>query len=137
MPKVFHYSKCQEEQSRPVGKKCLKSAGESFSSAAQVPAQLTKSLLLTRFCYNCTKLGKMEAIDRRVQHTEAALVQGISRVSLLHTTSQSQSQYDTVLHGIDTELASSQSVVPSVSYLRNNESVQNEVEKHFGRIKKS
>ena len=38
MPKLLHCSKCQEEHSCPVGKKCMKSAGESFSSAAQVPA---------------------------------------------------------------------------------------------------
>ena len=77
----------------------------------------------------------MEAMDRRVQRTEAALEQGSSRVSLLPATSQSQSQYDTVSHGIDTELASSQSVVPSMSYLRNNESVQHEVEKRLTELR--
>ena len=38
MPKVFHCSKCQEEHARPVGKKCMKTAGESFSSADPLPA---------------------------------------------------------------------------------------------------
>ena len=71
----------------------------------------------------------MEAIDWKVQQMEAALEQGSSRVSLLPTTSQSQSQYDTVSHSLDTELASSQSVVTSMSHLSNNESVQNEVKK--------
>ena len=77
----------------------------------------------------------MEAMDRRVQRTEAALEQGSSGVSLLPTTSQSQPQYDTVSHGIDTELASFQSVIPSMSYLRNNESVQHEVEKRLTELR--
>ena len=81
-----------------------------------------KLLLLTKFCYNCIRLGKNGSYGR-------------SRVSLLPTTSQSQSQYDTVSHGVDSELASSQSVVPSMSYLRNNESVQHEVEKRLTELR--
>ena len=76
----------------------------------------------------------MEAMDRRVQRTEAALEQGSSHISL-PSTSQSQSQYDTVSHGTDTELASSQSVVPSMSFLRNNESIQHEVEKRLTELR--
>ena len=83
---MFHCSKCQKEHARPVGKKCLKSAGESH-------------------------------------------------VSLLPNTSQGQSQYDIVSHGTDTELASSQSVIPSITYLRNNESVQTKVEKRLAELK--
>ena len=139
MPKVFHCSKCQEEHSRPVGKKCTKSAGESFSSATQVPAPPSSTNEITasdQILSQLRQIGeKMEAMDRRVQRTEAALEQGSSRVSLLPATSQSQSQYDTVSHGIDTELASSQSVVPSMSYLRNNESVQHEVEKRLTELR--
>ena len=138
MPKVFHCSKCQEEHSRPVGKKCTKSAGESFSSAAQVPARpspMNKITASDQILSQLHQIGeKMEAMDRRVQRTEAALEQGSSCVNLLPTTSQGQSQYDTVSHGIDTELASSQSVVPSMSFLKN-ESVQHEVEKRLTELK--
>ena len=77
----------------------------------------------------------MEAIDRRVQHMEAALEQGSSHVSLLPNTSQGQSQYDMVLHGTGTELASLQSVVPSMTYLRNNELVQTTVEKCLAELR--
>ena len=139
MPKVFHCSKCQEEHSRPVGKKCTKSAGESFSSAAQVPVPPSPTNEITasdQILSQLHQIGeKMEAMDRRVQRTEAALEQCSSHVSLLPTTSQGQSQYDTVSHGIDTELASSQSVVPSMSFLKNNESVQHEVEKRLTELK--
>ena len=64
----------------------------------------------------------MEAMDRRLQHTEAALEQG-------------QSQQDTVSYGTDTELASSHSVVPSMMYLRNNESLQTKVEKRLAELR--
>ena len=77
----------------------------------------------------------MEAMDRRVQCTKAALEQGSSCVNLLHTTFQANSQYDTVLHSKHTHLASSQSVVPSLIYLKNNESVQTEVEKRLAELK--
>ena len=66
---------------------------------------------------------KMEVMERTVQCTEAA------HVSLLPTIYKGQSQYDTISHGIDRELAYSQSVGPSMTYLRNKELVQTEVEK--------
>ena len=138
MPKVFHCSKCQEEHARPVGKKCMKTAGESFSSADPLPAPTSPGEDITasdQILLQLRKIGeKMEAMDRRVQRTEAALEQGSSHVSLPGT-SQVQSQYDTVLHGTDTELASSQSVVPSMSFLRTNESIQHEVEKRLTELR--
>ena len=138
MPKVFHCSKCQEEHVRPVGKKCMKTAGESFSSADPLPAPPSPGDDITasdQILLQLRKIGeKMEAMDRRVQRTEAALEQGSSHVSLPGT-SQSQSQYDTVLHGTDTELASSQSVVPSMLFLRTNESIQHEVEKRLTELR--
>ena len=108
MPKVFHCSKCQEEHARPVGKKSMKTAGESFSSADPLPAPPSPGDDITasdQILLQLRKIGeKMEAMDRRVQHTEAALEQGSSHVSLPGT-SQVQSQYDTVSPGTDTELA--------------------------------
>ena len=52
----------------------------------------------------------MEAMDRRVQCTEAALEHGSSHVSLLPTTSQSQSPYDTVSHSVYTGLVSNENL---------------------------
>ena len=77
----------------------------------------------------------MEAMYRRVQHTETALEQNSSYVSQLPNISQGQFQYNTVSHSTDAELASSQSVVPSMRYLRNNKSVQAEVEKQLAELK--
>ena len=139
MPKVFHCSKSQEEHAHPLSKKCIKSAGESFSSTAQVSAPPSPSNKIAAsdqiLIQLCQIRGKLEAMDRRVQHTEAALEQGSSRVSLLPTTSQGQSQHDTVLHFTDTEWTSSQSVVPSMMYLRNNELVQTEVAKRLAELR--
>ena len=121
MPKVFHCSKCQEEHVRPVGKKCMKTAGESFSSADPMPAPPSPGNEITasdQILLQLRKIGeKMEVMDRRVQRTEAALEQGSSHVSLPGT-SQSQSQYDTVLHGTDMELATFLSMYNGVSFFQ-------------------
>ena len=70
MPEVFHCSKCQEEHSRPVGKKCMKSAGESFSSATQMPASPSPTNKITasdQILLKLRQIGEiMEAMDRRV-----------------------------------------------------------------------
>ena len=70
MPKVFHCSKCQEEYNCPVGKKCIRSADEFFSSAAQVPAPHSPTNKITVSDHSLLQLSqigeKMEAMDRRV-----------------------------------------------------------------------
>ena len=68
-------------------------------------------------------------MDRRVQHTEAALEQGSSRVSPLPSTSQSQPGSSTVSNSNAMETNADQSVAPSIEFLRSNESIQCEVEK--------
>ena len=56
----------------------MKSAGECSSSVAQVPAPLspTNENTASDFHTITSILRKMEAVDRRVQHTDATLEQG-------------------------------------------------------------
>ena len=143
MPKIFYYSKCQDEHERPVGKKCqLKSAGESFSSTGEVAASSSTSgiaAVLDQILSKLQQIGQqMELMDRRVQRTEAALEQGSSRVSPLLSVSQGQQGTATVSNHTLTvsdsngaEANVDQSVVPSIEFLRSNESVQCEVEKRW------
>ena len=140
MPKIFYCSKCQDEHERPVGKKCqLKLAGESFSSANEVVATPSSSVsgsISDQILSKLSQIGeKMELMDRRVQRTEAALEQGTSRVSPLLSTSQSQPGTSTVSNSTATETNADQSVVPSIEFLRSNESIQCEVEKRLAELR--
>ena len=147
MPKVFHCSKCQKEHERPVGKKCqVKLAGESFSSASEVAASSSTSdspAVSDQILSKLQQIGEqMELMDRRVRRTEAALEQGTSHVSLLPSTSRSQHGTATVSnHSITVpdsnvmEANVDQSVVPSIEFLRSNESVQCEVEKRLPELR--
>ena len=147
MPKIFYCSKCQDEHERPVGKKCqLKSAGESFSSTSEVAASSSTSGIAAVSDQILSKLQQigqqMELMDRRVQRTEAALEQGSSRVSPLLSVSQSQQGTATVSNHTLTvsdsngaEANVDQSVVPSIEFLRSNESVQCEVEKRLAELR--
>ena len=147
MPKVFHCSKCQKEHERPVGKKCqVKLAGESFSSTSEVAASSSTSdspAVSDQILSKLQQTGEqMELMDRRVRRTEAALEQGSSHVSPLPSTSRSQHGTATVSnHSITvpdsnvTEANFDQSVVPSIEFLRSNESVQCEVEKRLAELR--
>ena len=75
----------------------------------------------------------MDLMDRRVQRTETALGQGTSQASSLSVTSHSSSDPKVLSHGIDME-CTVESVVPSLGYLRNNESVQAEVDKRLAEL---
>ena len=77
----------------------------------------------------------MDLMDRRVQHTEAALEQGSSHVSLLPSISQSQPVHNSVADVTATENSIDQSVAPSIEFLRSNESIQCEVEKHLAELR--
>ena len=87
MPKIFYCSKCQDEPERPVGKKCqLKLVGESSASEVVAPPTSASgiSAVSDQILSKLQQIGeKMELMDRRMQHTEAALEQGNSRVSPL------------------------------------------------------
>ena len=147
MPKSFHCSKCQKEHERPVGKKCqMKLAVESFSSTSEVAASSSTSdspAVLDQILNKLQQIGEhMELMDRRVRRTEAALEQGSSHVSPLPSTSRGQHGTATVSnHSIMvpdsnvTEANVDQSVVPSIEFLRSNESVQCEVEKHLAELR--
>ena len=77
----------------------------------------------------------MESMDKRVQRTEAALEQGSSQPGLTHSSSHKSLNQATVSHGSDTASNTAESVVPSMEYLRSDESLQNEVEKRLADIK--
>ena len=63
------------------------------------------------------------------------LEQGSSHVSLAHTSSHKNLNQATVSHGRDTARNAAESVVPSMEYLRSNESLQNEVERRLADLK--
>ena len=69
-------------------------------------------------------------MDRRVQRTKAALGQGSQQVRSLFNTSHSPSGQNSGIHTEDTV----ESVVPSLGYLRNNNSVQAEVDKRLSEL---
>ena len=140
MPKVFYCSKCTGEHARPVGKKCQRDiAGESFSSADEVavpPSPSSEITVSDQILRQLRVLGdKMDSMDKRVQRTEAALEQGSSQASLHHSSSHKSSNSATVSHGSDTASNLAESVVPSMEYLRSNESLQSEVEKCLADLK--
>ena len=140
MPNIFYCSKYQYERKWPVGKKCpLTLAGESFSSACEVVAPHSASGISAVSDQILSKLqqtgGKMELMDRRVQRTEASLEQGSSRVSPLPSISQSQPGSSTVSNSYATETNADQSMVPSIEFLRSNESIQCEVEKRLAELR--
>ena len=113
----------------------MKLAGESFSSASEVvapPSVSSISAVLDQILSKLLQIGeKMELMDRRVQRTEAALEQG----SPLPSTSQSQPGSSTVSNSNATETNADQSVVPSIEFLRSNESIQCEVEKCLAELR--
>ena len=138
MPKVFHCSKCALQHPRPVGKKC-KYEGEFLSDDVEVAAPPSmepdsngrvSQLILSQL----QQLGeKMDLMDRRMQRTEAALGQGTSQASLSSVTSHSASTLNVPSHGVATE-RNVESVVPSLGYLRSNDSVQAEVDKRLAEL---
>ena len=77
----------------------------------------------------------MDSMDKWVQRTEAALEQGSSLASLTHSKSHKNLNQATVSHGSDMASNAAESVVPSMEYLRSNESLQNEVEKRLADLK--
>ena len=138
MPKVFHCSKCGLQHPRPVGKKC-QYKGESLSSDVEVVAPpstetVGSATVSQQILLQLQQLGdKMDLMDRRVQRTEAALQEGTSQASSSTVTSHNSPNPKVLSNGIDTE-ATVESVVPSLGYLRGNESVQAEVDKRLAEL---
>ena len=123
---------------RPVGKKC-QYEGETLSGDVEVPAPPStepdsNTTVSQQILLQLQQLGdKMDLMDRRVQPTEAALGQGTSQASSSSITPHNSSSQNILSHGIDTE-CTVESVVPSLGYLRNNESVQAEVDKRLAEL---
>ena len=136
MPKVFQCSNCLTQHARPVGKKCQLKAGESFSGDSEVvgPSFQSDITVSDEILRQLRQLGeKMDYMDKRVQCTEAALEKGYSQpIDILGTSQGTAGQ----VTGHDTDESVAQSVVPSLEFLRNNESLQSQVEKRLAELKK-
>ena len=133
-PKVFHCSKCGLQHPRPVWKKC-QYEGESLSGDVEWlhPPPRNQAVVLV-FQQILLQLGdKMDLMDWRVQRTEAAQGQGTPQASSSSITPHSSSSPNVLSHGVDTE-CTVESVVISLGYLRNNESVQVKVDKRLSEL---
>ena len=138
MPKVFYCSKCTLQHPRPVGKKCQQEGGSLASDVEDAAPPSTDSVgvatVSDQILLQLQKLGeKMDSMDRRVQRTEAALGQGSQQASQTVNTSCNPPIQNNESHGIDTE-DTVESVVPSLGYLRNNTSIQAEVDKRLAEL---
>ena len=135
MPKVFSCSSCLTQHARPVGKKCQLKAGESFSSESEVvvPSSTNEITVSDEILNQLRQLGeKMDSMDKRVQRTEAALEKGNSQATDIPAASLGTAGQVT---GYDIGENIAQSVVPSLDFLRNNESLQNQVERRLAELK--
>ena len=139
MPKVFYCSKCTSQHPRPVGKRC-QVAGESLVSDVEViappsPSVSSISSVSGQILLQLQHLGdKMDKMDRRVQRTEAALDQGNSQASGAVFSAKNSPEKNLVQALVPDN--STESVVPSLGYLRENESVQSEVDKHLAELER-
>ena len=77
----------------------------------------------------------MDSMDKRVQRTEAALGQGNSQAGQIASNASVIKSSTTVAHSNATEEVSSESVVPSVEFLRQNDNLQSEVEKRLAELR--
>ena len=105
------------------GKICQLKAGESFSSDSEVVAPSSHNNIMgtDEILRQLLQLGeKMDCMDKRVQRTEAALERGNSQATDIPATSQGTAGQVT---GYDSDENMAQSVVPSLEFLRNNESL--------------
>ena len=135
---MFYCSKCTLQHPRPVGKKCeyecesLASDVEDAAPPSTNPAGVAS--VSDKILLQLQQLGeKMDSMDRRVQRTEAALGQGSQQESSSSSTSHNPSIQNCESHSIATE-ETVESVVPSLGYLRNNTSIQAEVDKRLSEL---
>ena len=75
----------------------------------------------------------MDLMDRRVQRTEAALDQGISQASNVASSAKNSPVKNSVGHTVMPDNVMER-VVPSSGYLRGNEPLQTEVDKHLAEL---
>ena len=138
MPKVYHCSNCSSQHERPVGKKCqFRDQGESLPDDVDVAAPPSSDIRVSeQILLQLQQLGeKMDSMDKRVQRTEAALGQGNSQARQVTSNASVSKPSSTVAHSNATEDVNSESVVPSVEFLRQNETLQSEVEKRLTELR--
>ena len=138
MPKVYHCSNCSLQHERQVGKKCqFKDQGESLPTDVEVAAPPSSDIRVSdQILLQLQQLGeKMDTMDKRVQRTEAALGQGNSIPGQTVFNSSPSNASSTVAHSNVTEEVHSESVVPSVQFLGQNDALQSEVEKCLAELR--
>ena len=115
-------------------KKCQLKSGESFSGESEVVAPSSHDVTVSdEILRQLRQLGeKMDSMDKRVQCAEAALEKGHSQDKDIPTTSQGTAGQVTA-YDVDEDTA--QSVVPSLEFLRNNDSLQAQVEQRLTELK--
>ena len=138
MPKVYYCLKCALQHPHPLGKN-YQLEGESLGGDVEVPAPPSPSsagitTVPDQILSQLQELGdKMDLMDRGVQKTEAVLGQGSLQASSAFNTPQNASN-NSIGHGIATESHATESVVPSMGFLRSNESLQSQVDKHLAEL---
>ena len=91
---------------------------------------------LTRYLFRLQQLGdKIDLIDRRVQRTETMQDLGISQASNIARTAKNSPVKNSVAHTAMLDNVT-ESMVPSLGYLRGNEFLQTEVDKHLAELEK-
>ena len=121
MPKVYHCFNCSLQHVHPVGKKCqIKDQGESLSTDVEVAAPPSSDIRLSeQILLQLQQLGeKMDSMDKRVQRSEAALEQGNSQAGQSTSNSSVKNAGSTVALSNATVETNSESVVPSIDFLR-------------------
>ena len=134
MPKVYHCSNCSLQHERPVGKTCqFKDQGEFLPTDVEVAAPPSSDIRVSdQILLQLQQLGEMmDSMDKRVQRMEAALGQGNPQPGQTVSNSSLTNASGTVAHSNDTEEVHSESVVPLVQFLRQNDALQSEVEKRL------
>ena len=118
-----------------MGKKC-KLEGDVEVPAPPSPSSAGIATVSDQILSRLQELGdKMDSMDRRVQKAEAALGQGTSQASSVLNTPQIASNI-AVSHSITTDSNVTESVVPSMGFLRGNESLQSQVHKRLDELER-
>ena len=115
-------------------------AGESLVSDVEVIAPPSPSVsgltsVSDQILLQLQQLGdKVDKMDRRVQRTEAVLVQGNSQARSAVISAKNLPAKNVVQMPVPDNVT--ESVVPSLGYLRGNESLQSEADKCLAELKK-
>ena len=135
MLKVYHCSNCSLQHERPVSiKGQIKDQGESLSTDVEIAAPPSSNIRLSeQILLQLQQLG--EKMDRRVQRTEAALEQGNSQAGQSTSNFSVKNAGSTVALSNATVETNSESVVPSIDFLRTNDTLQSEVDRRLAELR--